>query len=160
MMREAAELEKGLKQRLKGRVLLVGAGNTLRGDDGAGPAVVSLLEGRVTASLLDAGEAPENYSGRILAEQPDTVVLIDAADFGAAPGDLAILEAEDMAKVGVSTHRIPLEVLFRYIRENSGADMFALGIQPAGIGFGESLSPAVSNSVKALAEILRRLLPA
>jgi hydrogenase 3 maturation protease len=156
---EAADIGIELQRRLKGKVLLIGAGNTLRGDDGAGPAVIAVLEGKVKASLLDAGEVPESYCGRILDEQADTIVLVDAADFGASPGDLAVLEAEDVAGCVVSTHRVPLDVLFRYLKENSHAEMFALGIQPAQIRFGESMSPAVAESVHALAELLQRILP-
>ena len=157
-MSETADIGMELRQRLKGKVLLIGAGNTLRGDDGAGPAIVSLLEGRVDAGLLDVGEVPESYFGRILAAQADTIVLLDAADFGAAPGDLAILNAEDMAGCSVSTHQMPMDLFFRYIRQNSHAEIFALGIQPARLGFGESMSPAVEDSAHALAKLLQALL--
>ncbi len=148
-----------LRNRLKGKVLLIGAGNALRGDDGAGPAIVSLLEGKVDAGLLDVGEVPESYLGRILAAQADTIVLLDAADFGAAPGDLAILNAEDVAGCSVSTHQMPLDLFFHYIRQNSHAEIFALGIQPARLGFGESMSPAVEDSVQALGKLFQELLP-
>jgi len=36
--------------------------------------------------------------------------------------------------------------------------VFALGIQPAQIGFGESMSSSVADTVNALAEILEELL--
>jgi hydrogenase 3 maturation protease len=158
-MSETADIRTDLSRRLKGKVLVVGTGNTLRGDDCAGPAVVALLEGKVKASLLDAGEVPESYFGRILAAQADTIVVIDAADFGAAPGDLAILEIDDVAGRSVSTHQMPMDLFFRYIGENSHAEMFAIGIQPAQIEFGESMSPAVTESVHALAALLQDLLP-
>lgn len=158
-MSETADIETELRRRLKGKVLLIGAGNTLRGDDGAGPAIIAALEGKVKAGLLDVGEAPESYFSTILAAQADTIVLLDAADFGAAPGDLAVLETEDIAGCGVSTHQIPLDVFFRFLKENSRAEMFALGIQPAQIGFGEPMSPAAADSVQALAELLQRILP-
>ena len=147
-----------LRRRLKGKVLLIGAGNSLRGDDGAGPAVIALLEGKVEASLLDVGEVPESYFGRIRAEEADTIVLLDAADFGASPGDLAVLEAEDMGGCGLSTHRIPMDLFFRYLKENGRAEMFALGIQPAHVRLGEGMSPAVAESVRALAELLQSVL--
>jgi hydrogenase 3 maturation protease len=152
------DIKSELLPRLKGKVLLIGAGNTLRGDDGVGPAIVGLLEGKVNASLLDAGEVPESYLGRILAEEADTIVLLDAADFGGAPGDLAVLEAKDMAGCSLSTHRIPMDLLFQYLKENGHADLFALGIQPEHIGLGEPMSAAVEDSVHALAGLLRNML--
>ena len=59
------------------RVLLVGIGNDLRGDDGAGPAVVRALEGRVDWSLrVVHGLTPE------LADEvggADLALFVDAA---------------------------------------------------------------------------------
>jgi hydrogenase 3 maturation protease len=158
-MSEATGLVEELRRRIKGKVLLIGAGNMLRGDDGAGPALIALLEGKTEASLIDAGEAPENYTGRIIAAAPDTIVFVDAADFGAQPGDVAVLEPEQISGCGISTHQMPLNVFFKYIRENCRADAFALGIQPAQIGFGDPMSPAVASSVEALANLLQDVMP-
>ena len=52
-MSETADIRTELSRRLKGNVLLIGIGNTLRGDDGAGPALIERLEGRVKALLMD-----------------------------------------------------------------------------------------------------------
>jgi hydrogenase 3 maturation protease len=157
-MSEAADIRAELSRRLKGNVLLIGIGNTLRGDDNAGPALIESLEGKVKAGLLNAGEVPESYFNRILDAQADTIAVIDAADFGAAPGDVAILETEDIAGRSVSTHQMPLSLFFRFIKKYSRADIFALGIQPAHIAFGEPMSPEVATSVRALAELLGELL--
>jgi hydrogenase 3 maturation protease len=112
----------------------------------------------VNASLLDVGEVPESYFSRILDTRADTIAVIDAADFGAAPGDVAILEMEDIASRSASTHQMPLGLFFRFIKENSHAEMFALGIQPASIEFGEPMSPEVAASVNALVELFVELL--
>jgi hydrogenase 3 maturation protease len=157
-MSETADIRTELSRRLKGNVLLIGIGNTLRGDDSAGPALIALLEGKVKAGLLDAGEVPESYFSRILDAQADTIAVIDAADFGAAPGDVAVLEMEDIAGRSASTHQMPLNLFFRFIKENSRAEMFALGIQPAHLGFGEPMSLEVEASVNVLAELLGELL--
>ena len=55
-MSQTADIRTELSRRLKGKVLLIGTGNTLRGDDGIGPALIGLLEGKVKASLLDADD--------------------------------------------------------------------------------------------------------
>ena len=148
-----------LGRRLKGNVLLIGAGNTLRGDDGAGPAIIELLNNKVNAALLDVGEIPESYFSRIFEADPDTIVFIDAANFGAHPGDLAILETDDIAGCCISTHQMPMNLFFNYIKQNSRAEIFAIGIQPAHIGFGDPMSPAVAESVGATASLLQQLLP-
>jgi hydrogenase 3 maturation protease len=152
-------IEAELRRRLKGRVLLIGAGNTLRGDDSAGPAMIALLEGKVNANLLDVGEVPESYFSRIFEFQADTIVFVDAANFGGAPGDLAVLEGDDMAGCSLSTHQMPINLFFRYIRRMSRSEIFALGIQPAQIDFGEPMSVLVEESVQALADLFQQLLP-
>ncbi len=158
-MSETEDIRTELSRRLKGIVLLIGVGSTLRGDDGAGPALIALLEGKVKANLLDAGEVPESYFSRIQAVQADTIVVIDAADFGATPGDLAVLEPEAIAECGISTHQMPMNLFFRFIKGDTDIEMFAVGIQPAQIGFGESMSPAVAASVQALADLFQDVLP-
>jgi hydrogenase 3 maturation protease len=158
-MDEQPDIGMELSRKLKGNVLLIGVGNTLRGDDGAGPMLIELLEGKVEASLLDAGETPESYVGRILETRADTIVWVDAADFGGSPGDIALLDSEAVVLGSVSTHQIPMDVFFHYIKANSSADMFAIGIQPAGIEFGEPMNAAVAESVENLAVLLQDLLP-
>jgi hydrogenase 3 maturation protease len=153
------ELEDSLRERLRGKVLLVGIGNPMRGDDGVGPKIIEMLEGKIKAELLDAGEVPESYAGRMVGAQADTIVFLDAADFQAEPGDVAILGPEDLAGASVSTHQMPLNLLWNYLRENSHADVFALGIQALQLGFGEPMSADVWNSAEYLEELLAQLLP-
>ncbi len=151
-------LEGKLRERLRGKVLLVGVGNTMRGDDGIGPKIIEALGGKVNAELLDVGEVPESYIDKILAAQPDTIALIDAADFGAAPGEVAILEPEDLEGRALSTHQMPLGLFCRYIKERCHADMFALAVQVAGVGLGEPMSPAVWRSAQRLVGLLEGVL--
>jgi hydrogenase 3 maturation protease len=158
-MSETSGLAEELLRRLRGKVLILGAGNILRGDDGAGPALISLLEGKTGAILVDAGDAPESYAGKIISAAPDSIVFVDAANFGGNPGDLAVLEPEHIAGCAISTHQMPLNVFFQFIRGNCSADILGLGIQPAQIGFGEPMSSAVVETIEALAIILKELLP-
>jgi hydrogenase 3 maturation protease len=158
-MSDNLDLLEELRRRIKGKTLLIGAGNTFRGDDGAGPAIIEALDGKVNAELLDAGEVPESYFSRIFEADPDTIVFLDAANFGGNPGDLAILEMDDVAGCCISTHALPLNLFFNYIQQNCRADIFAIGIQPAQIGFGDPISPAITESINAVASLLQQLLP-
>jgi len=48
-------------RKLRGyRTIIVGIGNTLKGDDGAGPLVCQQLYGKVCAGVMDVGTVPEN----------------------------------------------------------------------------------------------------
>ena len=112
----------------------------------------------MSARLLDVGEVPESYLGRLLEQKARTILVLDAADMGEAAGTVAILEAEDLAECNVSTHQMPLELFFRYLRENSHADVFALGVQPKQIALGSEMSPEVESTAGILSEVLIDLL--
>ena len=47
-------------------------------------------------STLDCGDRPEDFTGDIARQRPDTVLIADAVEMGASPGDVALLEAEDL----------------------------------------------------------------
>jgi hydrogenase 3 maturation protease len=149
---------KTLSERLKGRVYLVGIGNILRGDDAAGPELVERLSGKVEADLLDAGEVPESYLGRITDCHPDTIMLIDAANLGASPGAAAIIEIEDVKGKSLSSHQLGLDLFMRFLQDETGADVFLLGIQPRSTGFGEILSTEVFETIGCLEKLFKKVL--
>ena len=51
-------LQAEITECISGKTLLVGIGNNLRGDDGAGPALIEAIAGRVSAECINAGSAP------------------------------------------------------------------------------------------------------
>lgn len=153
MLRELAE-------NLRGRVKLVGIGHPRRGDDGAGPALIRRLEGRVRAELLDASEVPESYAGKIAAGKPDVILLVDAVDFGAEPGALALLERAALPERLATTHGVPLALLMRFLEAESGAKVLLLGLQPKQTEFGSTLSREMVETLTALADWLAQELPA
>jgi hypothetical protein len=73
-------------------VAIVGIGNELNGDDGAGVWVLRNLKdviGRVADSpvlIIDAGTAPENVTGALRKFAPELILLIDAAQLNEPPG--------------------------------------------------------------------------
>ena len=128
---------------------VVGVGQRLRGDDGAGPAVARRLAALAGASLrvVDAGHAPENCLGPIVRFGPDAILFIDAARGGLAPGELTWLQPDEADGRGGSTHTLSLEMLAGYLSAETGAAVHVLGIEPGEMAFGEGLSPAVEEAV-------------
>jgi len=141
---------------LKGKIAIVGIGNTLRRDDAFGPALIARLQGEVEALCIDAGPAPENYLGKIARAKPDTILIVDALYLGLAPGEYSILKKDDIAKGGLSTHDISPRMFIEYLQKQTTADIFILGVQPESVSFGEGLSDSVK---KALDEICKNLRP-
>jgi len=148
-----------LAEKLRGRVKIIGIGHPLRGDDGAGPALIRLLEGRVGAELLEVDEVPESYAGKIAAGDPDLILLVDAADFGAEPGAVALLERAALPDRLATTHGAPLALLMDFLAAESGGEVLLLGLQPKQIGVGSGLSAEMTATLSSLADWLAEQSP-
>lgn len=140
------------------RVAVLGVGNEMNGDDGAGVRVVRALAARMAATpgvlLLDAGTAPENFTGPLRRFRPDLVVEIDAADQDQPPGTAAWIDWRDADGLSASTHTLPPSVLASYLTSELGCRVALIGIQPATLETGCPLSPAVADAVERLASQL------
>jgi hydrogenase 3 maturation protease len=142
-----------LKSRLKGKVVVLGIGNTLRSDDGIGALLALRIKGKAPYTVFDAGSSPENYLGKVIREKPDTVLIVDAADFGAGAGEMRVLEASGLKAANLfSTHNASLEMAINYLQKDLPADIIILLIQPKCVSLGEKLSPEVSGALDKLEE--------
>jgi len=144
-----------LKTLLKGKVVIIGIGNTLRNDDGFGPALISRLKEKIKAICIDAGTTPENYTGKIIRENPDTILVVDALDLDRNPGEFEILEKDDIIKSGFSTHDISPNMFIEYLQDQTHADIYMLGLQPKNVSFGEEMSNSVKNALTEIADLIK-----
>ena len=151
-------LKEQIAARLHGRVVVLGIGNPERGDDGAGSVVAQRIQGGAGFRVFDAQDVPENYLGPIVAARPDTVILIDAVDLGAAPGSVSILTKDHLAGYWPSTHRIPLSLVMNYLERETGADVFLVGVQPAQLEFGQPMSETVRRTATDLAAVIEDIM--
>jgi hydrogenase 3 maturation protease len=146
------------------RVALVGIGNEINGDDGAGVRIVRLLRTMPSLShhspeqpvwlLVEADLAPENFTGTLRRFQPDLVVLIDAAEMGLSAGETACLDWREAGGWSASTHTLPLNMLSSFLVSEMGCQVMVLGIQPLQMGMDQPLSQQVERAV---AEIVAEL---
>jgi len=148
-----------LRNRLKGKVLILGVGNPLRGDDGAGPYLVEKLRGCVHARLLDCEDVPENFLGQIAENQPTSVLLIDAIDFGMTPGATALLEGDELEGVSLSTHHSSLQLFIKCLKAETKSNVLVMGIQPKSTRFGDGISSEVKETLDLLHYIIKSALP-
>jgi hydrogenase maturation protease len=149
------DLEEELLERLKGkRFGVVGIGNVIRGDDGAGCMVVEKIGGDFPMPIVDCAEVPENYGGWVERRDLEAVVYVDAVDFGGAPGEVRIVELEKMMESATSTHHLSLHYMIRFLKKEWNGDALLVGIQPVSIEVGEGLCEEVAAGVERLAGIL------
>jgi len=136
--------------------VIVGIGNVLKGDDGAGPGVCSILKGKIIAEVFDAGTSPENYIGRIVRMSPKKLLIIDAIDFGKLPGTIKVFKTQDLKQFTLSTHCLSLHLFVQAITSEIDTEVFFIGIQPAHLHLGRDLSKQVAGAVAALANEIKR----
>jgi hydrogenase 3 maturation protease len=144
----------------KGRIVILGVGNPLKGDDAAGLLCAeALLKGLPAAArkrirVLRTYDVPENYTGVIRKFKPARVVIIDAALAGLRPGEIFILEKEKIAIEEISSHKIPLMVLISYLEQSIGCKVTVLGIQAHDLSFGAPVAPVIKTAVRDVADFL------
>lgn len=145
-----------LNRYLSGKTIILGIGNTLRSDDGAGSVLASRIKGRVPFTVIDAGPSPENYLEKIIKDKPDSVIIVDAADFGAIPGEFKLCVAKELRAINLfATHNVSIDALINYLQNNLKADIIVLIIQPKSTSFGDKLSREVSGTLDKIEKLLR-----
>jgi hydrogenase 3 maturation protease len=144
-----------LARRLRGkRTVILGIGNPLQGDDAIGPSLVDFMHGRVDATLINAGEVPENYFSSIQAAQPEVVLIIVALELGAEAGCVAIMDADRLRAIENFTRNPGLAFLAVLIQDSTGAEVILVGVQPEETAFAAELSNAVHQPINTLEEML------
>lgn len=153
----------GLTSWLSGckRLLVMGIGNPLRGDDALGIRVIEELEKNQlqgNVSLVKCETVPENFLHLIREMAPSHILFLDAVEANLPPGSVIFTELRDSDEITVSTHSIPLSVFSRFLKTMMKVKVMLLGVQAANLGFTEGLSPEVSNASKKVAYMLKRAL--
>ena len=144
-----------MDRQIKSGKILLGAGNRLRGDDGAG----SVLSARFRYPgwlSLDGGTMPESYSGVIRKEAPSLLVILDTCEMGLNPGEFRIIPQKRLSMdYSFNTHRAPLGLLIERLGRHAELIVF-IGIQPEKLEFSEGLSRAVNDTLDVIEDILKR----
>ncbi len=156
-----AEIARSLERCAIQRLVFLGIGNELRHDDAAGLAVVEKLRAHINnrdVTLLNCADIPENFTGHVKRLDPACIVLVDAADFGGAPGEAHVFTLSDVEGGDISTHKASLAVLGAYLHSETDASVLIIGIQPASTEFGSGLTKKLQAATDSIAEAIRTVL--
>ena len=123
--------------------VIICVGNVLRSDDGAGPYIASHLKNTKKLAVFDAGYTPENFIEEVVELKPGRIIVIDAADFGGEAGEVKIISEEDIPESSLSTHAIPMKLIYHIFKDDTDSDIRFIGIQPKSVKYDEGLSPEV-----------------
>jgi hydrogenase 3 maturation protease len=158
-MAGAAQLHESLQPLRGSRTVILGIGNTLKGDDGVGPLVCERLAGNISAFVMDVGTVPENYIARVAKAGPENLLVIDAVDFCAAPGTIRLLGPHEIASVAFSTHTLSPRLFIDLLRREVEVEVHFLGVQSSHTRFGAPLSEPVQAAVTMLVDLLGQVFP-
>jgi len=128
------DLGTSLRLRLQGarRIAIVGVGDELLPFDQLGMVAAKKIDqlhlGNV--KVFCAGTVPESVTGPVRRFRPDHTLFLDAADMGAQPGTIAVIDQQDIQADLFSTHVLPLPVVMEFLAQESGTGVTLLGIQP------------------------------
>ena len=144
------------------RVALLGIGHPLYGDDAVGVWLAGRLHDLNTAGdrflAVEAGPAPENFTGTLRRFKPDLVLFADAALMDQEPGMIGWLSWQDSTGFSASTHTLPLHILASYLTSELGCEVALIGIQPATTFVGAPLTPKVRHAAEDVAKGITGLL--
>ena len=125
-------------------------GNSLMGDDGAGPLLCERMEATPVPgwTVIDGGSMPENVTYAVKAMKPQRLLIVDVATLGLAPGEMRFVDKERIRAMGIaSTHNLPLSFIMDELEQEIKQVVF-LGIQPQEVGFCLPVTDAVHKAVE------------
>ena len=143
---------------------MLGIGNIEKSDDGAGALCADIL-GREAPKkrprnlkIINGGDVPENYTGDIRKFEPTHVIIIDTCCAKKKPGAIFLVDPTKMSDEDISTHRMSLSMLVKFLEETIGCKTMVLGIEPKSLGWGTTISAPVQKAIITLTDYLRRYL--
>ena len=146
------------------RLRVIGVGNSLAADDGAGPAVIEELRRRPLPDDVEVVSVGADGLAAIrYLEEDGDVVIVDAVRMGEPPGTVLTFPAKT-AKVKImadalSLHGIGLSYALE-LAEKMGlpADVTIVGIEPQTVEPGGEMSEIVARAVTRAADVVTDLL--
>jgi len=140
------------------RLAVLGIGHELCGDDAVGVRLAGMLRpltaGNERLLIIEAGPAPENFTGSLRRFRPDLVLLVDAAQMDTGPGTIAWLDLQSTGGISASSHTLPLHILVSYLEAELACQVALIGIQPQQTFADEPLTPPVQAAAQAVVEAL------
>lgn len=151
---------------LKGyeKLIVLGVGNELKCDDGVGPYIIKKLkeddiENNDNLLFIDAQTVPENFTGKIRKEKPSHLIIVDACLMGSEPGDMKIVDKDDFADIGISTHSMSLSFFVRFLEQgNDNLRIMFVGIEPESMDYANNPTEKVEKVAIEFINILKGII--
>ncbi len=145
------------------KLIVLGVGNELKCDDGVGPYIIKRLQEQIIEDkerllFIDAQTVPENFTGKIRKENPTHLIIVDACLMGAQPGDMKIVDKDDFANIGISTHSMSLSFFVKYLEQDSEFGIIFVGIEPESMDYADRPTQKVECAANEFINILKGII--
>lgn len=139
---------------------VIGLGSPIMGDDGFGLAALARLRDEWVLNgveLVDGGTWGMSLLPVI--ESSEHVVLLDAINAGAAPGDLVVLERDRLPIYltrKLSPHQVDMRDVLAVaeLRGTLPRETVAIGVEPGSVTMGVELTPQVDDAIDKVVEAI------
>ena len=158
-----AKLSQVLLSSSKHKIVFIGVGHPLRGDDYVGSYVVKELIKRVArkplnVDFLDAEDSVESIITKAIRTTPKHVIFVDSCEMNSQPGEIQLISVSETDYPFFTTHGIPLKLLSERLMPESEA--WILAIQPKKVEFSEKMSPEMKEAAVLISEFILKSLEA
>ncbi|MEM0453191.1 MAG: hydrogenase maturation protease [Sulfolobales archaeon] len=144
-----------LKELLRSdRLIIVGIGNILRGDDGIGVVIARklrrLFKGLRSIKVIICEAGLENVTHLLMRYRPKHLLIIDAVYVkGGTPGDIYVFGVDELDSYrSITTHHLPLKLTLDYLMTNLNINVSIIGIQVKNTELGSGISEEVLHAGK------------
>jgi len=155
-----------LQAEIKGaqKLVIIGTGNALKGDDAIGLLVASLLDSQLNryqkkkVKILRAYEIIELYLKKIKRIKPSHIIIVDAMNMRKAPGTVWVHRINISHKPGSQIVEEVSDFLGK-LASVSSAKVFLISIQPENLEFGHPITQSTRLSARKIVESINQIFP-
>ncbi|MBL6949100.1 MAG: hydrogenase maturation protease [Bacteroidales bacterium] len=159
---------------LSKKILILGCGNILFGDDGFGPYVAEELQKNYkipeNVCVINAGSSVRNilFDIALSEKKPTKIIIVDAIDDGKTPGEIVELPVEKIPENKIddfSMHQLPTSNLLKELKDLCNVDVIIIACQIEHIpeevttSISKKLTDAIPETCKRIYEIINSSLP-
>lgn len=142
-------------------ILICGAGNRDKADDGIGPASIDDISSELKVDgvgFLDLGSSPQDFSKKAAGLNPDRMLIITSLDMGKTAGSMEIIGSREAKKILRKDGKVGLEMFIIYVERVTEAKVDVIGIQPWSRRQNHVLSPEARNAMTVVKQTVKEML--
>ncbi len=152
------------------KILILGCGNILFGDDGFGPHVAEELQKNYNLpeniGVINAGSSVRNilFDIALSEKKPDKIIIVDAIDAAKTPGEIFELPIDDIPENKIddfSMHQLPTSNLLKELKDFCKVDVIIIACQVENIpkevtaSISKKMTDAIPEVCKRINEIIK-----